>query len=89
MWFCFDANSGMSEHATEEMALQEASERVSDYLDFDGWEDGVESVIVGRITHRAKETESPPPGDVSDAMKDDPEYKPPFEIYCRYDIKPI
>lgn len=43
------------EFATKEEAVKAAEEAIKTYHDYNGWNDGVEAIVVGRITHRVKE----------------------------------
>jgi hypothetical protein len=70
-------------------ALLFARSAIREYLDQGEWGEGVESIIVGRITHPAVEKEMPFPDDVQERMDEDPSYKGPFDKYVTYELEAV
>jgi len=55
-YFVYDSDAGYFEtFKTEAEALDDAKESISTYLDGE-WDAGVENIVVGKITHEAKQT---------------------------------
>ena len=81
-WMVYDPEAMETEfYATEAEALAAAMLSVSEYLDGDGWDEGVESILILRVTHRSVCRPAPFPEDVQEAIDADPNYKPPYDEY--------
>lgn len=52
-YFSYCPEDGFDTHETLDSALDDANERITNYLD-EGWSEDVTSVCVGKITHRAQ-----------------------------------
>ena len=91
-WLVIDpeSNNPPEWFKTESEAVAAGNAAIQEYLERDaGWADGVENVIVAKITHRSKKIPLPFPEDVQEAMDDDPTYKPPYDEYCNYEMAPV
>jgi hypothetical protein len=91
-WILRDPNVPDMEFATEAEALAAAASAIEEYLDIDGWNFEVQDVHVlrdGVMTHRATEVKQDTPEDELEAMEDAPEYRPPFDYYCNYEMLPV
>ena len=68
-YFMYDPEGdGYQEYLSQEDALSAAKEAIGYYLD-DGWSEDVESVVVGKITHRATQVnlvKRPPESEIDD-----------------------
>ena len=76
-WFVSDLENNIYEFfETEEDAVRFAQECIENCLD-DEWSDGVESIFVNKITHRAVMVNSRP----------DPDGR--FDVLCDYEMQKI
>lgn len=88
-WFCFDGDQN-EYFSTEQEALDASVSAISYYLE-DGWDEQVNSVTVGKVTHAAEKLNviSRPKTDANGFDKDD-EHWPEFCNYkCDYECTPL
>jgi hypothetical protein len=91
-WTVVDPAGDNVDCPTLESALEAAAEVIEAYLDCDEWSAGVADVHItyaGQVTHRAIEVPKDPPDDVQEAMEDDPDYRPPYDYYCDYEMQQV
>jgi hypothetical protein len=81
------------EFESEDAALSAAALSIADCLDRDtGWSNLVNELHITRdgiVTHRTVQVPLPIPEEEQEAMEDDPDYRPPFDFYCDYEMRPV
>lgn len=90
-YFTYCYESGFDTHETIEGAIEDANERIPNYLG-DGWSEDVTSVCVGKITHRAKICDQVfPDGEIDeDGIDEAGEYwDSDYECKCNYKMLPV
>jgi hypothetical protein len=91
-YFVHDSEGdGFYYYATEDERDNYAKECIQGYLD-DGWSEGVESVIAGKITHHATQVdrEDRPENIDQDGVAEDGSYwDPDCDFKCNYSLLPI
>ncbi len=88
-WFCLDNCGDMQEFDSEQEALEYAEELIFNYGE-DGWSDDVQGIVVGKVTHRTRQTNVV----TRDMLDDEGEYNGKhypsgFDIYCDYEMRPV
>lgn len=89
-WVLHDPNAEDLGFSTESEVLEAAAHAIEEYLDNGQWSYEVKDLHIthgGRVTHVVVEIPCDPPDDVQDAMEDDPEYRPPCDFYCDYEMR--
>ena len=93
MSYILHDNGVNQEFDTEENVLAASALAIEDYLDRDtGWSYEVNYLHVshdGVKTHGVVEVPDPFPVEEQDAMDDDQDYRPPFDFYCHYEMRPV
>ena len=90
-YFTYCHESGFDTHETIEGAIEDANERIPNYLG-DGWSEDVTSVCVGKITHRAKMCDQVfPDGEIDeDGIDEAGEYwDSDYGCKCNYKMLPV
>ena len=90
-YFTYCHESGFDTHETIEGAIEDANERIPNYLD-EGWSEDVTSVCVGKITHRAKMCDQVfPDGEIDEDGFDESGclWDPDWEYKCNYKMLPV
>lgn len=90
-YFTYCHESGFDTHETIEGAIEDANERIPNYLD-EGWSEDVTSVCVGKITHRATMCDPVfPDGEIDeDGIDEAGEYwDSDYGCKCNYKMLPV
>ena len=89
-YFVYDPENGFETYATKEECEKEANELIQSYLQ-DGWDEGVENVVSGIITHKATQTDREEKPEELDDEECDEEgvYWGYFDYRCNYKLKPV
>ena len=90
-YFVYCPESGFEKFSTIEARDKYAKECIAAFLD-EGWDESVEQVVVGEITHQATQTNRvDKPADLDrDGCGPDGEYwNPEFEYTCEYELQPL
>jgi len=94
-WFAYDPNDNPEFFATEEEAANRAREMLAWYADVamsDGWDEDVEFVCYGKVTHAAMRiNEITPVGEIDeDGIDEDGVYwESGIEFKCDYEIQEL
>ena len=91
LFFMYSPEDGMHLFETEQQAIDAANEEIENYKDSGEWEMDVTSVIVGKLTHRAKEANvQKPQGKLDEEGHDEAgDYWGDCEMRCDYTMQPV
>lgn len=84
-WFMYDPENGFETFETEGAALSAASMAINAYLD-EEWGDGVDEIVVGRITHESKQANVQ---EKKDLDPEDPRRNLSCDYLCDYEMQPV
>ena len=89
-WIMLDPENGNTVEVfnSEAAAVEAANSAIQEYNDGE-WCEGVEHILVAKITHQTVKIPMPFPDDVKEQMEEDPDYRPPYDEYCNYEIQPV
>jgi hypothetical protein len=90
LWIVLDPDSNNSPEffITEAEAIIAANAAAEDYNDGE-WSDGVENIVVARITQKSTKIPLPYPEEIQEEIDADPNYRPPYDEYCDYQMRPV
>lgn len=82
-------DGGVEEFATQQQALDAASDVICDCLDGE-WSDEVASIFVAQVTHRATQTNVVQDADLDEERMHNGRYYPEgCDMYCDYEMLPV